>query len=43
MRANVVVDSKNIGFVGVLHPEVITNFSLGFAVSVCEICIESFV
>jgi len=43
MRANVMVDEKNIGCIGILHPEVITNFNIGHAVTVCELNIERFV
>ena len=37
------VDETNIGCIGILHPEVITNFNIGHAVTVCELNIERFV
>ena len=43
MRANVIVDEKSIGVVGILHPQVVSNFNIGFPATVCEINIEGFV
>jgi len=42
MRANVIVDDKPIGVIGVVHPEVVKNFDLTFPCSVLEIDIQVF-
>jgi len=43
IRANVVVDGKIVGALGVLHPEVLQKFKLNFPCSALEIDIEHFV
>ena len=43
MRSDIVVDGQSVGVIGVLHPEVIVNFGVGYPVSVCEIELEGFV
>ncbi|XP_063228095.1 phenylalanine--tRNA ligase beta subunit isoform X2 [Bacillus rossius redtenbacheri] len=41
--AEIIVDGRVIGIMGVLHPDVITNFDLTLPVAVLEITIEPFV
>lgn len=41
-RANVLLNEKNIGTIGWLHPEVIQNFSLSYPCSALEIDLEAF-
>lgn len=40
--ANVIVNGKSVGTMGILHPEAITNFDLNLACSAIEINIEPF-
>lgn len=40
--ADVIVNGKSIGTMGILHPEVVTNFDLNLACSALEINIEPF-
>lgn len=39
-RANILVKGKNIGFIGELHPEILTNFGLLVPVSCLELNLE---
>jgi len=42
-RADVIVNEKKIGVIGVLHPDVLTNYGIPFPCAALEISIESFV
>jgi phenylalanyl-tRNA synthetase beta chain len=41
--ANIYLNGKNIGIMGIVHPNVLNNFELPFATSILEITIEPFV
>jgi phenylalanyl-tRNA synthetase beta chain len=42
-RADIYVNDKKIGIMGIIHPEVLSNFRIPLPCSALEICIESFI